>query len=804
MSPEKMNLRKYITPFLVGTIPLVASYFISIGAKNDALYRAQIDLEQKAERIINYLALDAQDNLKLLDGLNGIISSARQESITGRISEETWNNYLNTLRIPDSHPEIKYVGMMTVDKDSGDFVSSLSYEIGLREDTSYLSIFEEKNKYYSSSNRIQEIVLNSLTVNNYGFAPLAIVNGAPTHFGVYRPIYETFSSPESIEERNKKLTAVVFYYIDMEELFDLGNNLYTDIGFTTRLSTPLIGDFPITYIKDKKSFSPKLRHLIFVPDETNTWIVTAYSLPAHDESHKPNLAIIWIIGFTLGVLLFLITLLITSRRERAVKLAKRMMSSLRKTEEDFRNAFRNTKTGMVLIYPDLRCGKSNTAFQKITGFRENEITGKSWNEFISLGKSELKMLTSSRKTTKTYYRAQKKLTRKNGKKIWITLNSAVVKDKKGTLLYSVANIEDITKERNIQETLRENEERMDITMKAFKIGVWDMDAKTGTGHWEGHMDKALGLPESGKVNLQDFVEIIHPDDKEETLKVLSTAIKKKKPYDTTYRVLRKDGSVGVVNVRGMPIPGSNGRKYFGLNFDVTEANKLNQLKANFISVASHQLRTPLTAIRWFREMITDNEKTEPLTPKQKKYLEKIEDSSVRMLDLVNDLLQVSRLDNKSIELNPVKFSLCDSTKKIVEQVAIRAKDKKQKFNLSCTNKKTFVYCDKTLCEQVIQNLMTNAMKYSAEKSTVKINISDSKDYIKWEIKDNGIGISQEDKSKVFQQFFRSKEATESGADGSGLGLYIAKAIIESSGGSMDYKSTHGKGSTFWFTLPKKK
>jgi PAS domain S-box-containing protein len=226
--------------------------------------------------------------------------------------------------------------------------------------------------------------------------------------------------------------------------------------------------------------------------------------------------------------------------------------------------------------------------------------------------------------------------------------------------------------------------------------------------------------------------------------------------------------------------------------------QIDEMKTEFVSIASHQLRTPLTAIRWFLEMLADDEK---LTAEQKDLLDQISQSSNRMLALVNDLLNVSRLESGKLKVVPKKFDLSATVATIKNEVAPLAAEKSHDLKISAPKNLPPVFADESLLSQVVQNLLSNAIKYTPERGKISVKLKTEKKFVHFEVADNGFGIPADDQKKLFGKFFRSKNVTGTEIDGSGLGLYIARSIVEKSGGKMDFHSVENEGSRFWFRVP---
>ncbi|MFA5163289.1 MAG: ATP-binding protein [Patescibacteria group bacterium] len=229
--------------------------------------------------------------------------------------------------------------------------------------------------------------------------------------------------------------------------------------------------------------------------------------------------------------------------------------------------------------------------------------------------------------------------------------------------------------------------------------------------------------------------------------------------------------------------------------------KLDQAKTEFIGIASHQLRTPLTGIRWFTELLLKN-KEQNLNPKQLDFLEQVSASNQRMIKLVNDLLDVSHIETgRKFDIIKNEFSLNDVIQEVLKENVFLISTKGLIID-NQVDPGLKIFADRDKIKQVWQNLISNATKYSGDKTTIKILWNKDKDNNHvFSVKDQGIGIPKDQQNQIFNKFFRASNASLQHSDGTGLGLYIAREIARAHGGEMWFESVEQEGTTFFFSLP---
>ena len=232
--------------------------------------------------------------------------------------------------------------------------------------------------------------------------------------------------------------------------------------------------------------------------------------------------------------------------------------------------------------------------------------------------------------------------------------------------------------------------------------------------------------------------------------------------------------------------------------DITEQKKLDDMRKEFVANVSHELRTPLTTVKSYTETLLDGAMEDPEIATE--FLNIVNSEADRMSFLVRDLLQLTRFDNKQVHLDITEIEMNEFLSQTVKQNRIHAEAKHQTLSFEPYDSIVVIEGDRDRIGQVVNNIVTNAIKYSLEQATIRIYITEDKQYYKVSVKDTGMGITREDLPRIFERFYRVDKARSRAMGGTGLGLAIAKEIMESHGGRLTAESEYGKGTTMtmWF------
>lgn len=281
------------------------------------------------------------------------------------------------------------------------------------------------------------------------------------------------------------------------------------------------------------------------------------------------------------------------------------------------------------------------------------------------------------------------------------------------------------------------------------------------------------------------------------------AIVKDKQINGTYYFVKKDNTKFPVAITVTPI--KLGKKTIGaldIFHDITREKEVDKAKSEFISLASHQLRTPLGIVKWYLEALESEVYIKNAPNMIRKYFDQIYKSNERVLSLVRDLLSVSRIEQGAVKNTPTLVNVTQMIKEIVDQMKIVAHKKRIALNLIIQNNDIpVINIDSLRLHEAIENLICNAIEYTLDKGSIEVILKSTNDLILISVKDTGIGISELDQKKLFTKFFRSERAISFNSEGSGLGLYVVKSYVEGWGGSISVQSKEGVGSTFTINIP---
>jgi PAS domain S-box-containing protein len=263
---------------------------------------------------------------------------------------------------------------------------------------------------------------------------------------------------------------------------------------------------------------------------------------------------------------------------------------------------------------------------------------------------------------------------------------------------------------------------------------------------------------------------------------------------------RKDGSTLWVEITASIFRDEDGHPagILSVTRDITERKRIERMRSDFVSFTSHQLRTPLTGIKWMLELVT---RLPGLPEDAREYVADAQASANRLIGLVGDLLAASRLEDGCVRLDPQPTDVGELTQVCLHDVAGAIAAAGHRISVLGAADLGVIETDPLLVRQVIANLLSNAIKFAPPADDIAIRMRRASGEIQWEIQDSGIGIPDEEQGRLFEKFYRAESGVPLSPDGTGLGLYMVRLIVERLGGRVWCESRPGAGATFHFTLP---
>jgi PAS domain S-box-containing protein len=372
------------------------------------------------------------------------------------------------------------------------------------------------------------------------------------------------------------------------------------------------------------------------------------------------------------------------------------------------------------------------------------------------------------------------------------------------------------------ERLRQIAAQLSEAQALTHIGSWEWDIVTDEVTWSDELFRIWGIaPDRFGASSAAYFETVHPDDRARVKSMIELGVETGRGSDYDCRILRSDGAERVVHSRCKLVTDRSGRpvRMIGTAQDVTAAKEveagrerllakertqnarlreLDRMKDTFLASVSHELRTPLTSIIGFVSLLSGDE--EELTETQRNYLAIVERNSERLQRLVGDLLFVAQASSEHPALQPSRVDLRAVVADCIESMRGRADETGVEL-VQTGSQAPAVEGDPSWLEQVVENLVSNAIKYSTAGGRVEVCTTATADRAVLEVTDSGIGIPTAEQPYVFERFFRSSNAAERAIQGTGLGLAIAKVVVEAHGGTIGLESGVGKGTKVRVELP---
>lgn len=368
----------------------------------------------------------------------------------------------------------------------------------------------------------------------------------------------------------------------------------------------------------------------------------------------------------------------------------------------------------------------------------------------------------------------------------------------------------------VSEWLRESEERLNLALQSAAFGTWNWNIPQNLITWDNYVYPLFGLkPGQFGGKYSEFLERVHPDDRASAERTVAAAVEEGRDYDAEFRVVWPDGGIRVLGSRGKVYRDDTGQplRMTGVYWDLSdrkraeeavikakeEAERANRLKDQFLSTVNHELRTPLNAVLGFAQILGDD-RHGSLNPNQKHYLKNIYDGGKHLLSLINDVLDLSKIEAGRMELAYETLSARVLLAEVTDALKILADKKGHQLHLHA-DAELYIRGDRRRLCQVLLNLGANGIKFTPERGRIEIGMRRAGvNLVRIEVADSGPGISAQDHALVFESF-RCAGPHHNRPDSTGLGLTISKRLVELHGSELKLHSEVGKGSQFYFELP---
>lgn len=488
---------------------------------------------------------------------------------------------------------------------------------------------------------------------------------------------------------------------------------------------------------------------------------------------------------------------------RDVTETKKIQEMLAMSENKYRSLFETAKDGIMIV--DAKTGEVrevNHYLIELLGYGPDEFLRKKiWKIglFKDIFNSEKSFAELKRKG---YARHENiPLTTKAGRDIYIEFIANIYPaDRAGVIQ---CNLRDITDRYELEEKISQSEKRYSTLVENSNDAV--IMIQDGIVKYANPAIENITNLEVRDVVGKPMMDFIDPKFRKLVGDNYQRRMKGEKVENRyEFAVLDKGGNSIPVETNSSTIIFDGRPASIAIIRDIAHAKRLDRIKSEFISVASHQLRGPLTGIKWYGQLLID-QKVGKLTKKQLDFIQQIYNSNERMIRLVNDLLDVSHIETGhkfTIEKKP--GNILNLINNVVTDLKVGAPEREIIIEADKSySKKLLFRFDQDKIYQVFSNLIGNSIKYSGKDKKIIIGLKRSDDELQFSIKDFGFGIPEHQKDRVFQKFFRADNIVGVSTEGTGLGLYIVKGIVSAHGGRIWFESEQDKGTTFYFTLPLK-
>lgn len=569
-----------------------------------------------------------------------------------------------------------------------------------------------------------------------------------------------------------------------------------------------------------------ISHIIRLIVADKVWSIHFTPTEQYLNAHRSLQAWVLLAGeLTFTGFLGAFLLIVSGNKTRTERTIIERTKELRERENRFSAVLNNTVDAIITIDEGAIIEGFNVSAERIFGYDALEVIGKNVNilmpepyhskhdtfinNYVTTGVKQI--IGSGREVVGQ---------RKDGSTFPIDLSVSEVPLENRRIFTGI--VRDITESKRNKEALQQSINRLEVATSAGIIGIWDWDVANNKLSWDDSMYRLYGIRAEDFTGAYEAWNItLHPEDKAQTDEEIQAALRGEREYKPEFRIIWPDGSVHYIKAASRTIFDNNGRpvRMLGVNYDITErkeaekalqrakkeAEEANRAKTDFLAGVSHEIRTPMNAIIGMADLLIES----GLTEEQRKYVETSKNAGENLLGLINDILDLSKVEAGLIVLEDTAFELTSVLNRVCDLMAVKAMGKG--ISIACTILKDIpvnLTGDPHRLGQIFINLVGNAIKFTEQGEIIlgveRIVESHDTDghgevMLQFSVKDTGIGIAPEKLNLIFDKFTQADSSTTRKYGGTGLGLSISKKLVELMGGRIWVESEVGKGSRFFFT-----
>lgn len=461
----------------------------------------------------------------------------------------------------------------------------------------------------------------------------------------------------------------------------------------------------------------------------------------------------------------------------------------------------------------------NDTFCRVSGYTRDELVGQN-HRIVNSGTHPKSFFADMWRTIASGrpWKGEVCNRSKSGEHYWVESTIVPILDSRGRPKKYISIRTDITHLKQTQQALTVSEERLMRSQSFANIGTWEWHIQRNELYWSERIAPMFGGEATEMdVSFDNFLHHVHPDDREKVLEAIQACVETGADYNVEHRVVWEDGTVRWLQERGDVVRSESGEaeRMLGIVQDVTErkhaeealmqalqrAEKADRAKSDFLASMSHELRTPLNAVIGYAELLQSDE----LGAHQLRQVQNIAASGEHLLALINQLLELSKIEEGALDLKVEPFCLADLVKSALSTIEPMAQ--KHRIDIQVLQWQDFdlsISVDALRFKQVMLNLLSNAIKYNRPEGKVALQAQccdiDGVSQVRLSVQDTGYGIASSKQDQVFSAYKRlGQEASE--IEGTGIGLSITRKLVEAMGGSIGFSSQEGEGTTFWVLFP---